>query len=144
MKEKTPLNPTFMSTKEWYLFLLEKNVTRREIDQEGRTEPIPCRMEEKHPEVFWSENFRISKLSGLSPDSKSFLFKLIHELLPSRERINHLTPASTALCWCNSGDVENYQHLFYACSKNSEAGLALLSCVQSYNRRLSRAKSLRL
>ena len=34
-----------MSTKEWYLFLLEKNVTMREIDQEGRTELIPCRME---------------------------------------------------------------------------------------------------
>ena len=144
VKEKTPLNPTFMSTKEWYLFLLEKNVTRREIDQEGRTELIPCRMEEKHPEVFWSESFRISRLSGLSPDSKAFLFKLIHELLPSRERINHLTPASSALCWCNSGDVENYQHLFYDCSKNSEAGLALLSCVQSYNRDLSKVKSLRL
>ena len=144
VKDKTPLNPVYMSVKEWYLLLLEKNVTRREVDQEGRTELIPCRVEEKYPEVFWSESYRISKLSGLSPDSKSFLFKLIHELLPSKERINHLTPASSALCWCNTGAVETYQHLFYECIKNNESGLALLRCVQSYNSNLTQVKSLRL
>ena len=47
MNDKIPLNPVYMSVKEWYLLLLEKNVTRREVDQEGRTELIPCRVEEK-------------------------------------------------------------------------------------------------
>ena len=55
VKDKTPLNPVYMSVKEWYLLLLEKNVTRREVDQEGRTELIPCSVEEKYPKVFWSE-----------------------------------------------------------------------------------------
>ena len=87
---------------------------------------------------------RISKLSGLSPDSKSFLFKLIHELLPSKERINHLTPASSVLCWCNTGAVETYQHLFYECNKNNKSVLALLRCVQSYNSNLTHVKLLRL
>ena len=55
VKDKTHLNPVSISVKEWYLLLLEKNVTRREVDQEGRTELIPCRVEEKYPEVFWSD-----------------------------------------------------------------------------------------
>ena len=55
MKDKTPFNPVYVSVKEWYLLLLEQNVTKREVDQEGRMELIPCRVEEKYPEVFWSE-----------------------------------------------------------------------------------------
>ena len=144
VKDKTPLNPVFMSVRQWYLLLLETNVTKREVDQEGRMELIPCRVEEKNPEVCWSESYRISRLPGLSPDSKSFLFKLIHTLLPSKERIHHLTQASSPLCWCNTGAVESYQHLFYHCEKNSEAGQALLRCVMSYDRSLSEVKSLRL
>ena len=72
VKEDSPLNPLFMTIKEWYRYLVEKNVTRREVDQEGRTEIIPCKVEERNHEVFWSESYRISRLKGLSPDSKSF------------------------------------------------------------------------
>ena len=133
-----------MSVKEWYQLLVEQNVTKREVDQEGRMEMIPCRVEEKYPEVCWAESYRISRLPGLSPDSKSFLFRLMHELLPSKERIHHLTPASSPLCWCNTGAVETYQHIFYDCIKNNEAGQALLRCVQSYDRSLTEVKSLRV
>ena len=72
-----------MSVKEWYQLLVEQNVTKREVDQEGRMEMIPCRVEEKYPEVCWAESYRISRLPGLSPDGNSFLFRLKHELLPS-------------------------------------------------------------
>ena len=107
-------------------------------------ELIPCRVEEKFPEVCWAESYRISRLTGLSPEIKSFLFKLIHELLPSKERIHHLSQTSSPLCWCNSGALETYQHLFFHCDKNSQSGQALLRCVQSYDRNLSEVKSLRL
>ena len=93
VKDKTPLNPINMSTKEWYKLLLEQNMTKREVDQEGRLELIPCKVEERHPEVFWSETYRISRLRGLSPGTKSFLFWLVnvHTLLPSKERLHHLS-----------------------------------------------------
>ena len=41
VKDKTPLNPVYMSEKEWYQLLVEQNVTKREVDQEGRIEIIP-------------------------------------------------------------------------------------------------------
>ena len=56
-----------MIVKEWYQLLVEKNITKREVDQEGRTELIPCMVEQRNPEVFWEESFRLSKLPGLSP-----------------------------------------------------------------------------
>ena len=75
---------------------------------------------------------------------KSFLFKLVHQLLPSKEKIHRLTLTSSPLCWCESGDHENYLHLFYFCSKNREAGEAVLRVAQAYDRNLTAEKSLRL
>ena len=144
MKDKTPLNPLMMTIKEWYRFLLEKNVTMRELDEEGRSELIPCKVEMREPNVFWAESYRICRLRGLAPDDKSFLFRLIHTLLPSKERIFHLTSQGSSLCWCNSGETEDYSHLFYGCTKNAEAGESLLRCIQSYDRSLSQEGSLRL
>ena len=144
VKNDTPLNPVNMSVKEWYRILLEKFMTMRPVDQEGRMELIPCKVEERDSNVFWSESYRLGRLQGLSPDSKSFLFKLLHTLLPSKERLHHLTPAVSPLCWCNTGEHETYLHLFYRCPKNNLAGQSLLQCVQSYDRNCSEEKSLRL
>ena len=91
MKDKTPLNPINMSMKEWYRFLLETKMTKREvIEGDNMLELVPCKVEEKNPEVQWPMVYRCIRLKGISPDSKSFLFKLVHMLLPSRERLNHL------------------------------------------------------
>ena len=73
VKDSTPLNPVHMSVREWYKLLVEKNVTRRIIDEEGRTEPIPCKVEERNPGSHWGESYRLSRLKGISPEDKSFL-----------------------------------------------------------------------
>ena len=58
-----------MSVKQWYTYLLESKVTMREIDQEGRTEIIPCKVEQRDPAVLWGESYRLSRLRGLSPEN---------------------------------------------------------------------------
>ena len=92
----------------------------------------------------WKESYRLCRLPGLSPDSKSFLFKLIHTLIPSNERLNHLNQQVSPLCWCRAGATETYEHLFFHCDQNSESGQALLRCIQSYDRSVSEEKALRL
>ena len=131
-----------MSVKDWYRVLVEKNVTRRDIYLEGRTELIPCKIEEKYPLITWNECYRLSRLKGLSPETKSFLFKLTHLLLPSKERVHHLTPTASPLCWCESGHQETYMHLFYNCSKNKEAGEAMFRVGKAYASSLTMEKSL--
>ena len=46
VKEDSNLNPVHLTVKQWYTLLLEKLVTTREIDDEGRRELIPNRVEE--------------------------------------------------------------------------------------------------
>ena len=69
---------------------------------------------------------------------------MIHTLLPSRERVHHLTQTSSPLCWCESGADETYQHLFFDCVKNRAAGEAIIRCVRAYDNSLTTEKAMRL
>ena len=140
--EKSPLNPIYMTVKQWYTYILERDVIEREIDDEGRHELVPCKVEERHPEAPWSETYRLSRLKGISPATKSFNFKLVHTLLPSSERINHLNGNVSPLCRLNCGQVEDYLHLFYKCQHNQDAADSLLRCIKSYDQNLTDEKSL--
>ena len=52
-------------------------------DEEGRRSARTCRVEELQPGVNWGRSFSLARLKGLSPDQKSVLLKLLHELLPT-------------------------------------------------------------
>jgi hypothetical protein len=88
--EDSALNPMHMSVKMWTRYLLEETVTTRPVDDEGRREQVPCRVEEKLPTVPWGESYRLLRQKGISVQHKSFLYKLVHELLPSKERVSHI------------------------------------------------------
>ena len=125
VKEKTPLNPIQMSVKQWYRHLLEKNVTMVEVDDEGRLQKKLCRMEEKEPETDWALSYRLSRLKGLSHESKSFWFKQLHELHTTKLRVQQVIPNNSSLCWCNSGEEESYLHCFFSCEKNKKAAFEI-------------------
>ena len=145
VQHNSPLNPVYLTTKEWYKFLLEENATMRDIDEEGRKELIPCRIEEREPDVHWSESYRLLRLKGLSPSQKSHLFCLIHELLPSKERVSNIMPATSPACTlCRDNSPETYLHCFFGCNYNRDAGEALLRCATSYARTLTAPGLLRL
>ena len=117
----------------------------REIDGDGRRELVPCRIELNLPGVLWPESYRICRLKGLSFDQKSFLFKMLHELLPSRERVSHLIPTSNPICTlCQDNLQETYLHCFFNCIANKEASCSLLQCAQTYAPQVTPATVLNL
>ena len=67
-----------MSVKQWYTYILERDVIERAIDDEGRRELIPCKVEERNPQAHWYEIYRMSRIKGISPAVTSFNFKLVH------------------------------------------------------------------
>ena len=145
VKKSTPLNPVSMSMREWYKFLLEENMTMRDIDDEGRKELVPCRVETSDNNYLWSEAYRLSRLRGLTPLEKSNLFCLVHELLPANERVHHIIPATSPVCTqCEENLDESYMHCFFTCISHREATAALLHCVQAYDQDLDAERCLRL
>ena len=53
-------------------------------------------------------------------------------------------PGNIPLCWCDSGDVESYLHLFFTCDKNREAAEAMMRCAKVYDEDLTPDKILSL
>ena len=71
-----------MTVSQWYLYLLEEGVTMLEGRRAART----CGVEELHPDVDLGRSFSLAGLNGLSPNHKSLLFKLLHQLQPTGEK----------------------------------------------------------
>ena len=81
-----PLNIAHMSTKQWYTALLEDRV----LMSQALPTLIPARVETLHPSADWKKIWRLTRTVGLGGDLTGFIFKLVHCLLPTLERISRL------------------------------------------------------
>ena len=128
---ETPLNILTMSISQWTRMLTEDGLTMMEDNNVRKY--IPCRSELSSPTTDWEQSWRLCRQAGLGSDLDSFNFKLLHGLLVTKQRINHLTPGTPATCShcqvCVQGDL---QHALLHCSYNDGAGQALLSAVQEH------------
>ena len=124
----TPLNVVWISMKQWYQIILERGVTHNSDDLDSPPVLIQSRFEQSEPDNDFSNNYRLCRLFGLSPDQKSFLFKLVQNLLPTKERLHRLgkiPSPSCRFCDCPDDDVE---HLL-ACAQSAEVATPLLACL---------------
>ena len=88
----------------------------------------PCRAELNHPEVEWERTWRLAVTPGLSSEHLSFLWRMLHNLLPCQTRLFRLKmPNITSdICTlCNRQEVGNLNHSLLYCEYNDGAGQLL-------------------
>ena len=85
--QNTPLNLAWVTLRQWYQILIESGVTHTSNDLDSPPQLILNRSEERNQQVEFSTPYRLAGQFGLSPDQKSFLFKLIQSILPTRDRL---------------------------------------------------------
>ena len=146
VKEKTPLNPVRMSVKEWYHYLLEERVTHSHSVPGDLASPlklVKTRAEENSPELDWPSIYKLSRQKGLDMDKKTFLFKLINNLLGYKERLaQHQPQASPACQLCPAPQpVETASHFFFDCQHNNEAGQAVISLILPLDQNFTKEKA---
>ena len=116
--KNTPLNVTWITLKQWYQILLEKGVTHTCDDQDSPPVLIKSNLEESRLDDDFSLSYRMTRLFGLSPDQKSFLFKLVQNLLPTRERLHRCKKSQSSSClFCNE-EVDLAEHLLSLSARN--------------------------
>ena len=143
-----------MTLKEWYWSLVERYVTM--VVEPGMERCyIPSRAEVASPNTDWEETWHLARIPGLSSDLTTFLWRLLHRLLPTQERLHHITPASTTnLCKAciirgqdgdvDSGETGTLQHELMNCGQNDGAGDSLLKVLRLQIPGLTADKVLRL
>ena len=131
--ETCPLNIKVMTTSQWYSVLLEDQVLMAPADANTTPNLLPVKVETLHPLTDWSLTWRLARTKGLGSDLTGFLFKLVHCLLPTQDRVSRLGGSSAlnpGLCLHCAVDVEDPAHAFFFCQHSRQAGHVLLGHVQ--------------
>ena len=128
--ENTPLNVKWISVKQWCQLLLERGVTHNSEDQDSPASLIPSRLEESSPGTDFSNSYRMARIFGLSPDQKSFLFKMTQNLLPTRERLHRVGKAASPACTFCDEQQDTIAHLL-ACPHSTQVSTPLMACLSS-------------
>ena len=71
------------------------------------------------------------RLPSFTSKMTSFSFKLVHDLLPSEERISCIIPNNSSVCkHCSDNSIADTLHVFFLCSLSQELGDWLLRVVR--------------
>ena len=105
-----------MTSKDWYNFILSSILI-----EPGQDMLVPCRSEILFPDNDWQKSWSLARMKGLSSDSLSFLWLMLHGLLPTRDRLNRILPTVTsATCrHCDTGQDDSPKHALALCSASS-------------------------
>ena len=70
----------------WYRWLIEDNITHQ-LTISGT---VQCKIEVKHPQADWERAWSLAITPGVSSKQLTFLWKMVHDLLPSQARLFRL------------------------------------------------------
>ena len=131
-REEGLLNINTMSLKIWYKYLLEVKVTHTE--SEDTSVLVPCRVERLAPAIDWGRSWRAVCVPGLSPVMRSFLWRMLHDILPTQERLHrmNMSNAPSPLCIsCSEGEIDSLEHALLKCSTIRPGAEFLLEALKS-------------
>ena len=126
------LNINTMSLKMWYKYLLEVKVTHTE--SEDTSVLVPCRAEHLAPVIDWGRSWRGVCVPGLSPEMHFFLWRMLHDILPTQERLHRMEMpnAPSPLCLsCSEGEIDSLEHALLKCSTIRPGTEFLLEALKS-------------
>jgi hypothetical protein len=127
----SPLNVAWISVKDWYRILQEDGVTHNSKDTDSPAALLPTKLEENYLDVVFEDSYSLSRTFGLSPEQKSFLFKILQTLLPNKERLIRLGKVQSAACTFCEAAEDNTAHLL-SCPQGSEVTSPLLRCIKTH------------
>ena len=131
--EKTPLNVKTMTTSQWTRVLTEDGLTMEQVPNQETMQYRPCNSEMASPHNDWQLSWKMCRMRGLNSEMISFNFKLLHRLLPVRDRLHQITPATSPTCTlCTDSCPETLQHALLSCTYNGGTGQVLLCTLQRF------------
>ena len=93
-----------------------------EVDGNVQQTNILCRVERASPSTDWESSWRLARLPGLGPENVSFLFKLLHDILPKQERVARTKPRASPACPLPGCDAASETHGLVLCEGNNGVG----------------------
>jgi exonuclease III len=131
----SPLGTRFIKVKQIYRFLIEEELMTEEAAGGGPRALLPLRVELSSPGTDWPRSWRLARQRGLGPQLSSFLYKLLHQILPTGERVARILPAASPACTRCEADppaLETLYHSLFACPANHGVTASLVAGLRHY------------
>ena len=128
-----------MSSKEWYEFILSSLL--RDPGEEGL---VPCRVELLHPGNDWQTTWELARLRGLSSESLTFLWLMLHGLLPTRDRLFRILPTVSDPNCRECGEPDSIKHALTECQSTRPVFVRMRDGLRKVNSNLTEEKILLL
>ena len=139
---QTPLNLSKLSLKQIYRFFLDDITMKEEL---RATILLPLRAEISSPQVQWDRVWASARQKMLGPNISSFIFKLLHQILPTAQRVSRILPNQSQNCSkCQVETQETIKHALFECTANHGAGHVLLNGLKKIDPTLSQDRILTL
>ena len=99
----------------------------------------------RSPGTDWELSWSLSRLKGLGSEAASFLWKLLHCILPTEERLSRILPNSSPSCkFCSEQVLANLEHCFFFCNLTRTVGNQVLTLCQTFCPGITPSQVLRL
>ena len=122
-----------MSIGTWYRALLERFVTH-EVYNNGFSFAIRPKTENQNRNINWESIWPLCTLPGLDSTDSSFLFCLLHNLLPTQERLHRVlshTVATADYTLCTQNVVCDKLHALIFCPYNNGTGYWIIRSLRT-------------
>ena len=87
---------------------------------------LPISPELLHPTSDWPGIWARARTKGLGSDLSAFIFKLLHQILPTQERVQRILgngrQGPTGLCMVCHQEHEDLPHAFFLCQQSLVVG----------------------
>ena len=140
-------NLEIMTSKDWYLFLLNLNVLEEEktgVDGTISRVPVKCKTEMMNPDVEWFIVWDLAKMRGISNDSRTFIWRLLNNLHTSEQRLHTLHKTPSPLCkLCQDNQDDNiWNHSFTKCSFSHQAMEWMINILKKFDPSITKDKAI--
>ena len=100
-----------------------------------------------YPTREWPKVLSTARMKGLSNNSRSFLFRLVHNLHPTKSRLHRLNPRAVPSPFCSfcldgeeKEEEDNISHIYSSCSHSFEAMNWLKAVLEKFDPYISAEK----
>ena len=129
------LNVSTMTIGQWTRVLTRDHLTHSPATVTSPAILIPVHAELFHPQVDWPCTWKRARLRGLPGDLADHLFRQLHGLLPTQDRVARLGGSRGArapgMCRrCLPDTPDSLLHTMFGCSFSSPASTSLLACIR--------------
>ena len=89
----------------------------------------------------WNNTWKLARIGGISNENRTFLFRFLHNIHPTKDRLHRLNPRATPTPFCSFCEDQekddNWKHIMSECTQSTHAVGWLISVLKKFDQNVT-------